>query len=88
MANIQQQKKRVRISEREREENLRYRSTVKTLSKRLETAAAEGDKDAVATEHLELVRMIDKAASKGAMHKNTAARKKSRAARLVAGDAA
>jgi len=88
MANIQQQKKRVRIAEREREENLRYRSTVKTLTKRLEAAAAEGDKDAVATEHLQLVRMIDKAASHGAMHKNTAGRKKSRAARIAAGDAA
>jgi len=88
MANIQQQKKRVRIAEREREENLRYRSTVKTLTKRLEAAAAEGDKDKVATEHLQLVRMIDKAASHGAMHKNTAGRKKSRAARIAAGDAA
>ena len=57
MANIQQQKKRVRISEREREENLRYRSTVKTLTKRLEAAVAEGDTDKVAAEHLELTRM-------------------------------
>jgi small subunit ribosomal protein S20 len=88
MANIQQQKKRVRISEREREENLRYRSTVKTLTRRLESAVTDGDKDKLAAEHLELVRMIDKAASHGALHKNTAARKKSRAARLVAGDAA
>jgi len=88
MANIQQQKKRVRISEREREENLRYRSTVKTLTRRLESAVTEGDKDKLAAEHLELVRMIDKATSRGALHKNTAARKKSRAARLVAGDAA
>jgi small subunit ribosomal protein S20 len=88
MANIQQQKKRVRIAERQREENLRYRSTVKTLTKRLESAVAEGDKDAVASEHLQLVRMIDKAASHGALHKNTAGRKKSRASRLVAGDAA
>ena len=88
MANIQQQKKRVRISEREREENLRYRSTVKTLTKRLEAAVAEGDTDKVAAEHLELTRWIDKAASHGALHKNTASRKKSRAARLVAGDVA
>ena len=88
MANIQQQKKRVRISERQREENLRYRSTVKTLTKRLETAVADGDADAVSAGHLELVRTIDKAASHGALHKNTAGRKKSRAARLVAGDAA
>jgi small subunit ribosomal protein S20 len=86
MANIKQQKKRVRIAERQREENLRYRSTVKTLTKRVETAVAAGDADAVAAERMLLVRTIDKAASKGALHKNTAARKKARAARLVAGD--
>jgi len=87
MANIQQQKKRVRISERQREENLRYRSTVKTLAKRVEVAAAgeDKDKDKLAAEHLELVRTVDKAASKGALHKNTAARRKARAARLAAG---
>ena len=88
MANIQQQKKRVRIAERQREENLRYRSTVKTLTKRLEAAVADGDADKVASEHHELTRWIDKAASQGALHKNTAGRKKSRAARLVAGDVA
>jgi small subunit ribosomal protein S20 len=88
MANIKQQKKRVRIAERQREENLRYRSTVKTLTKRLESAVADGDADAVAAEHRLLVRTIDKAASKGALHKNTAARKKARVAGLVSGDAA
>ena len=85
MANIQQQKKRVRIAERQRDENLRYRSTVKTLTKRLEVAVAGNDKDKLAAEHLELVRTVDRAASRGAMHKNTAARKKARAARLAAG---
>jgi small subunit ribosomal protein S20 len=85
MANIQQQKKRNRISERQRDENLRYRSTVKTLTKRLETAAAGSDKEVLAAEHLVLVRTVDKAASRGALHKNTAARKKARAARLAAG---
>ena len=88
MANIKQQKKRVRIAERERAENLRYRSTVKTLTKRLEAAVSEGDDERVTAEHLQLTRMIDKAASHGALHKNTAGRKKSQAARLVAGDAA
>jgi small subunit ribosomal protein S20 len=83
MPNIQQQIKRVRIAEREREENLRYRSTVKTLTRRLESAAADGDQEAIAAEHLLLVRTIDKAASQGALHKNTAARKKARAARLA-----
>jgi small subunit ribosomal protein S20 len=85
MANIQQQKKRNRITERQRDENLRYRSTVKTLTKRVEAAAAGDDKDKLAAEHLELVKLVDKAASRGALHKNTAARKKARAARLVSG---
>ena len=83
MPNIQQQKKRVLIAVRQRDENLRYRSTIKTLTKRLETAVAVGDADVVAAEHLALVRMVDKAASNGAIHKNTAGRKKAQAARLV-----
>ncbi len=84
MANIKQQKKRVRTQERERVENLRYRSTIKTLTKRLETAVADGDADLIATEHRTLVRTIDRAASRGALPANTAARKKSHAARIVA----
>jgi small subunit ribosomal protein S20 len=84
MPNIKQQMKRVRIADRQRDENLRYRSTVKTLTKRLEAAVTEGDHDKIAAEHRELVRLIDKAASHGALHKNTAARKKARAARVAA----
>ncbi len=84
MPNIQQQKKRVLIAVRQRDENLRYRSTIKTLTKRLETAVTVGDADVVAAEHLALVRLVDKAASNGAIHKNTAGRKKAQAARLVA----
>jgi small subunit ribosomal protein S20 len=84
MANIKQQKKRVRIAGRERLENLRYRSTIKTLFKRLETAVEDGDEATVAAEHRELVRMIDRAAARGALHRNTAARKKSQAASTVA----
>jgi small subunit ribosomal protein S20 len=84
MPNIQQQKKRVRIAARERLENLRYRSSIKTLTKRLATAVESGDEQLATTEHRELVRMIDKAASRKALHKNAAARKKSQAARLLA----
>ena len=87
MANIKQQKKRVRIQTRERLENLRYRSTIKTLTKRLETAAADGDAERVAAEHRELVRTIDRATARGALHRNTAARKKSQAAKVAAGSA-
>ena len=85
MANIKQQKKRVRIAARERLENLRYRSTIKTLTKRLERAAVEGKGDEISTEHRELVRWIDRAASRGALHRNTAARKKAQAQRIAAG---
>jgi len=85
MPNIKQQKKRVRIAQRERAENLRYRSTVKTLTKRLVAAVEDGDAARIADEHRALVRMVDKAASRGALHANTAARKKAQAARLVAG---
>jgi small subunit ribosomal protein S20 len=87
MANIKQQKKRVRSQARQRLENLRYRSTIKTLTKRLEAAAAEGDAEHVVSEHRELVRTIDLAATRGALHRNTAARKKSQAAKIVAGAA-
>jgi small subunit ribosomal protein S20 len=83
--NIKQQEKRVRIAERQRSENIRYRSTVKTLTKRLEAAVEAGDAEAIAAEHRSLVRWVDRAASKGALHANTAARKKAQAARLVAG---
>jgi small subunit ribosomal protein S20 len=84
MPNIKQQMKRVRVADRQHDENLRYRSTVKTLTKRLEAAVADGDQEKIAAEHRELVRLIDKAASHGALHKNTAARKKARAARVAA----
>jgi small subunit ribosomal protein S20 len=83
MANIKQQKKRVRTAARERLENLRYRSTIKTLSRRLAAAVEEGDADKVASAHLELQRWIDRAAARGAIHGNQAARKKAQASRLV-----
>ena len=88
MANIKQQKKRVRTQRREHLENLRYRSTIKTLTKRLESAAADGDAQLLASEHRALVRTIDRAASRGALHANTASRKKSQAAKIAAGAAA
>ena len=86
MPNIKQQKKRVRSAARERLENLRYRSTVKTLTRRLEAAVSDGDAERVAAEHRELVRWIDRASARGALHRNTAARRKALAARIAAGD--
>jgi len=83
MANIHSQKKRILRSERERLENKRYTSTIKTYFRRLESAVAEGDKDKAATEHKALIKTIDKAIKVGAVHRNNGARKKSRAERLV-----
>ena len=83
MANIKQQKKRVGIAARERVENLRYRSTVKTLTKRLRAAVEDGDETRASEEHRQLVRWLDRAAARGALHKNAASRKKAQASRLV-----
>ena len=83
MPNIKQQKKRVRIASQERLENLRYASTVKTFTRRLQAAVDEGDQARIAEEHRTLVRWVDKAAARGALHRNAAARKKAQAARLV-----
>jgi small subunit ribosomal protein S20 len=88
MPNIRQQEKRVRQSSRQRVENLRWRSTAKTLMRRLREAADEGDAAVVAQRFKELVSWLDKAASHGALHKNTAARRKAQAARIVAGESA
>jgi small subunit ribosomal protein S20 len=85
MPNIKQQERRVRIASRQRLENLRWRSTAKTLSKRLARAVEDGDEAAIATEHRALVRTLDTAAAKRAIHPNKAARKKAQAARLVSG---
>ena len=57
---------------------------MKTYFRRLESAVEGGDAEAIAAEHRALVSRIDKAVQKGALHKNTAARKKSKAARLAA----
>ena len=83
MPNIKQQKRRVRIASRQRLENLRYRSSAKTFLKRLEAAVESGDDARTVEEHRALVRLLDRAAARGAMHPNKAARKKSQAARLV-----
>ncbi len=83
MANIKQQRKRVRTAARERIENLRYRSTIRTLTRRLETAVQDGDEAQVTNEHRRLQQWIDRAAARGAIHRNLAARKKAQAARLV-----
>jgi small subunit ribosomal protein S20 len=85
MANIHSQKKRILRAERERLENRRYTSAIKTYFRRLEGAVVDGDAETADLEHRQLVRTIDKAVKRGAIHRNNGARKKSRAARLRRG---
>ncbi len=85
MANIHSQKKRILRAERERLENRRYTSKIKTYFHRLEAAVAAGEDETADTEHRVLVQSIDKAVKAGALHRNTGARKKSRAARVRRG---
>ncbi|MBI4897263.1 MAG: 30S ribosomal protein S20 [Actinobacteria bacterium] len=81
MANITSQKKRILRAERERDENRRYTSAIKTYFRRLEAAQ---DAETAEAEFKALSSKIDKAVKRGALHRNTGARKKSRAARLRA----
>ena len=85
MANIASQKKRNQRSQREWLENRRMTSAVKTHFRRLEAAAQSGEREAAAEQHRLLVSRIDKAVQRGALHPNNGARKKSRAARILAG---
>jgi small subunit ribosomal protein S20 len=86
MANIHSQKKRILRAERERLENRRYTSTIKTYFRRLQTAVEGGEDEKADADHRELVSLIDKAVKTGALHRNNGARKKSRAARLRRGE--
>lgn len=82
MANIKQQRKRVKIAAREHTENLRYKSRIKTMFKSL-TVAAQDDQERASQLGLELISLIDKAASRGVIHPNNASRKKSRVSGIV-----
>ncbi|MCW3063142.1 MAG: rpsT [Solirubrobacterales bacterium] len=86
MANIHSQKKRILRAERERLENRRYTSKIRTFFRRLADAVSDGDSDRADTEHRELVSTIDKAVKRGALHRNSGARKKARAARVRTGE--
>lgn len=82
MANTRQQRKRVRIAERENRENLRFKSRIKTMFRSL-TVASQEDDDRAAELGIELVSVIDKAAAKGVIHKRNAAKKKARVYSIV-----
>ena len=82
LANIKSAKKRIRVAARRQARNRHVRTGTKTAIKKVTTAVKSGGAD-VRELLVAATRTIDKACSKGVYHKNTAARKKSRLARMV-----
>ncbi|HKQ04961.1 MAG TPA: 30S ribosomal protein S20 [Blastocatellia bacterium] len=78
MANHKSAEKRIRQNERRNEVNRRNRSRLRTQVKALRTAIAAGDQGQAQTALKETVALIDKAIQKGVLHRNAAARYKSR----------
>ena len=78
MANSVSARKRARQAERHRLRNASLRSNVRTAIKKVLRAIEAGDKDAAVSAYKDVVPAIDRSVSKGIMHKNTAARNKSR----------
>ena len=85
MANIKSQKKRNITNEKARQRNVAVKSALKTAVRRVRTAAQSGDAAAAATALAAASKQLDKAASKGVIHKNQAANRKSGLAKQVAG---
>ena len=83
MANIKSQQKRIRTNELARLRNKSVKSSVRTSVRAFREAAQAGEKDKAAELLLETTRKLDKAATKGVIHKNQAANKKSALARAL-----
>ena len=77
MPNIKSAKKRVLVAKVNTERNKADKSALKTTLKKFDAAVAEGNKELADSTFKAAVQSIDKAAGKGILHKNTAARKKS-----------
>lgn len=84
MANIKSQIKRIRTNEAARLRNKAVKSELKTNVRRVREAVAAGDKDAAATALQTASTKLDKAVSKGVIHANQAANRKSALAKQVA----
>jgi small subunit ribosomal protein S20 len=78
MANIKSAKKRVLIAEANRQRNVAFKTSIKTAIKKALELAADKDKEALNSAISKVYQLCDKAVVKGILHKNTAARKKSR----------
>ncbi|MBA2416265.1 MAG: 30S ribosomal protein S20 [Geodermatophilaceae bacterium] len=84
MANIKSQIKRIATNEKARLRNQSVKSALRTSVRRFRAAVAAGDKDGATQALASAARKLDKAASKGIIHKNQAANKKSAMAQQAA----
>ncbi|WP_432145133.1 30S ribosomal protein S20 [Streptomyces sp. bgisy084] len=84
MANIKSQMKRIKTNEKARQRNKAVKSTLKTAIRRTREAVEAGDLQKATTAQAEAAKKLDKAVSKGVIHKNAAANKKSALAKKVA----
>ncbi|MBO3664141.1 30S ribosomal protein S20 [Microbacterium stercoris] len=85
MANIKSQIKRIKTNEKARERNKAVKSELKSFVRKTREAIAAGDKAAAETAFAKAAKKLDKAVSKGVIHKNQAANRKSALASKVAG---
>ncbi|MBA2478070.1 MAG: 30S ribosomal protein S20 [Actinomycetota bacterium] len=85
MANIKSQIKRNKTNEKANERNKAFRSSLRTQIRRFRAAADSGDAEATQVELRNASRKLDKAVTKGVLHKNAAANKKSSLAKRAAG---
>ncbi|MBR8744431.1 30S ribosomal protein S20 [Nocardiopsis sp. MG754419] len=83
MANIKSQKKRIRQNEKARVRNQAVRSSLKTAVRKFRDAAEAGDVEKATVAQREAARALDKANSKGVIHKNQAANRKSAIAKRL-----
>lgn len=83
MANIKSQKKRVLTNEKARLRNKSVRSELKTAVKKVITVAETGDRDAAMKAAQDACRLLDRAVTKGIIHKNQAANRKSGVMNIV-----
>ncbi|MDN5758370.1 MAG: 30S ribosomal protein S20 [Tomitella sp.] len=83
MANIKSQVKRIRTNERNREHNQAVKSSLRTAIRKFRGAVDQGDRDSAQALLVTTSRQLDKAASKGVIHRNNAANKKSALAKAA-----
>lgn len=85
MPNIKSAIKRVKTNDKRRAQNIAFKSALRTAIKKVETAVVAGDAENANAAFAEATKKIDKAATKGLIHKNAASRQKSRLAKIVNG---